>query len=763
MKTKKRKRYSYVWMLGCILAVACCLPSKMVLAATTGTVTASKLNVRSKVTTSSTSLGTVVKGTQVTILSSTKDKKNVTWYKITVLIREKKVTGYVASKYISKNKTYRYVMRDGKVTASALNIRASTSTSSKIMATVKKGTKVKAYKTLTVKGITWYKVKLTVKGKTIYGYVYKKYIALDKITRKGSTYVLGAIKSKTAVMYKYANVYTTRKVVLNQNNPIIILGGLTVGSTKWYKVKARVNKTVLFGYVKSSTVTKLKGTTSSTISEKGTIIKKATARKLASTVAGKVNSLVSGLRVTVRGSVTVQNVVWYKCTYTINKTSKTAYVLASYVSLSGDVKFEEGIAKFPSSYKSYLRKLHETYPKWKFVAINTGLDWDTIIKNQSYVGRNTIQSNVPKGGSVSAYSVPFSYLSTASGAYDWATDTYTLCDGSNWYTADTRVIEYYMDPRNSLNEESMLQFITLAYDDTQKVDVVSKILKNTFMEASFQVVDQLTTKKVEGNYAQTFMQAGKLAGTSPYFLAQRSRQELGVNGSGSVSGTYEGYEGYYNFYNIGANDSALGMAIANGLRWASTGTTYERPWTNPIKSIVGGAKYIASSYIQKGQNTSYFQKFNVVYYPYYAHQYMTSIQAPYQEAKSKYASYKAMGIISDSNVFYIPVYENMPSKVCQLPKTSGNPNSYLKSVSVKNGSEKLTLTPSFEYKTTSYTMVVPKEVENVTIDMTPVSKFSTISGGGTYTLTSGETKTVTLTCTAQNKTVTQYKIKIVRL
>lgn len=115
----------------------------------------------------------------------------------------------------------------------------------------------------------------------------------------------------------------------------------------------------------------------------------------------------------------------------------------------------------------------------KFVAVNTGLDWNTVIKEETRVGRNTIQSELPNGGT---YGVPFSYLSTESGAYDWSKDKYTLMDGTNWFTADTKVIEHYMDPRNFLTSDKIFQFEAQAYDSTQKSSVVSSILSNTFMK-----------------------------------------------------------------------------------------------------------------------------------------------------------------------------------------------------------------------------------------------------------------------------------------
>lgn len=89
---------------------------------------------------------------------------------------------------------------------------------------------------------------------------------------------------------------------------------------------------------------------------------------------------------------------------------------------------------------------------------------------------------------------------------------------------------------------------------------------------------------------------------------------------------------------------------------------YDRPWTTPKKSIIGGAKFIASSYIAKGQFTSYLKKYNVNpngYYNVYNHQYMTNITAPSSEARTSYTTYNNNGLFNLPLSFSIPVYQNM--------------------------------------------------------------------------------------------------------
>lgn len=96
---------------------------------------------------------------------------------------------------------------------------------------------------------------------------------------------------------------------------------------------------------------------------------------------------------------------------------------------------------------------------------------------------------------------------------------------------------------------------------------------------------------------------------------------------------------------------------------------YDRPWTSPKSAIVGGAKFISSSYISKGQFTSYLKKFNVNpngSYKVYNHQYMANLAAPSSEAISSFNSYKANNLLILPLEFTIPIFENMP-EYTQLP------------------------------------------------------------------------------------------------
>ena len=172
--------------------------------------------------------------------------------------------------------------------------------------------------------------------------------------------------------------------------------------------------------------------------------------------------LANGTAVTVVGEDTASDgVLWYKIRFTgSGGAQKTGYVSSHYVKLASqniasDRDFEAYMTQqgFPESYKQGLRELHSKYPKWKFTALQTGLDWNTAVKEESKITRNLV-----------ARSSISSWKSTEDGAYDWATGTWPGFDGSSWVAASRDIISYYMDPRNFLNETYIYQFMNQSYD-----------------------------------------------------------------------------------------------------------------------------------------------------------------------------------------------------------------------------------------------------------------------------------------------------------
>ena len=92
----------------------------------------------------------------------------------------------------------------------------------------------------------------------------------------------------------------------------------------------------------------------------------------------------------------------------------TGFVSSDYIkfptAITSDGDFEKYMNSqgFPESYKPGLRELHAQYPQWTFTALQTNLDWNTVIENESVIGRNLVgRENIS------------SWKSTATGAYDW--------------------------------------------------------------------------------------------------------------------------------------------------------------------------------------------------------------------------------------------------------------------------------------------------------------------------------------------------------
>lgn len=440
---------------------------------------------------------------------------------------------------------------------------------------------------------------------------------------------------------------------------------------------------------------------------------------------------------------------WYK----ISCGNVTGYVSAAYVQLtssgsqgSSDADFESYMTKqgFPESYKPYLRKLHEQHPKWIFTAQKLGVDWNTALKEECVVGRNLVHS-----------SALASWKSMEKGAYDFNGGYWYGLDGS-WVAASKEIIMYYMDPRNFLNDTYIFMFENQSYDPSYQTESgVKTILADTFMSGSYTCPD--TKKKY--TYSQTFMDAAKKSGVSPYHLASRCRNEQGVNGAPQSLGTVKGYENYFNFFDIQAYATSTMTAAEMGCKYAkTTNPTYLLPWTNQYKSIVGGSIFLGTGYITKGQDTLYLQKFDMVdggnglYY----HQYMTCVFGQANEAISLKNAY-SQDILNSAMEFKIPVYNNMPDKLCPKPTSSGDNNNYLKSLSVSGTS----ISPKFDKFTASYTAKVNAEVSSVTVNANPLGKSAKVSGKGKLSLKTGE-NTVKVTCTAASGVKRTYTIKITR-
>lgn len=298
--------------------------------------------------------------------------------------------------------------------------------------------------------------------------------------------------------------------------------------------------------------------------------------------------------------------------------------------------------KYPGI-KEKIENLKREHPNWNFKILYTGIDWNEAITYE-YTGHGKTPKNlVPDSSSYSG---------------DW------ICgyckdkkyDSGSWKCASVSAIKYMMDPRASLNSSDIFQFLELSYNGESgySKDVVRTMLKGSFLD--------------NNTYIDSIMDNCKKYNVNPYYIVARILQEQGKNGSILVKGNgYNGqYVGYYNVFNIGASGSNKEKVILNGLAKAKS-----NGWTSMELSLEGGIKAISSSYIAVGQNTMYFQKFDVENSDgkMYWHQYMQNILAAQSEGTTLRKTLNNINAINYSYTFIIPVYENMPTNTSSRPST----------------------------------------------------------------------------------------------
>lgn len=462
-------------------------------------------------------------------------------------------------------------------------------------------------------------------------------------------------------------------------------------------------------------------------------------RKSADVNSTSLNTLTLGANVTILQEVSGKSTncadgKWYRINYYGNN---QGYMCKQYVTKKSDIidtdsAYAETLKKegFPDSYIPFLTKIHKKYPTWIFKAGKTNLNFSSSV---------TAENNK-------------NYMQTTNDNYRVSS---TPSEASSWFTVNSGVIAFYMDPRNWLTEERIFMFEKLDYS-SELDSIYPSLIKSIFNGG----------KLSDDKYTIPMFNAGKNTLISPVHIASRIRQEVGINGSDSINGTkftFKGkeYEGYYNFFNIGAHEETIDgvkyNSIVRGLAYAAKLISRSgEVWDNIETSITEGASFLANGYINKGQGTLYYQKFNVgpnAYYNTYTHQYQTNIQAPATEGNSTYNSYKKANVLNETFIFEIPIFNNMPQYV-SLPG-AGNNNNYLSSITIDN----YTLSPTFDKDILTYETYVTKDTNKITINAKPEMESSKIEGIGTIDLQTDKTD-IAIIVTAENMEKRTYTITI---
>ena len=377
----------------------------------------------------------------------------------------------------------------------------------------------------------------------------------------------------------------------------------------------------------------------------------------------------------------------------------TAIIMQLMITPSGNERYFSGAAErycqdliakgFPNDYAVALTELHLLHPNWEFIPLliteqKSTYNWNYVIDRETEDGELNV---IYKSDTYAPYHHPLNKE-----IYD-----------NGYYQASRDTVEYFMDPRNFLNEVDVFQFYTLSGNSSATKKQVEAVLAGTFMEES-KLENGLT-------YAEYFMELGKEFDINPIFLAAKVRQEQGTAGTSPIIsgvcgtklhefyinqteksengsavlpptiGSFQDNEllslnGYYNPFNVGATGTGLFKIYYNAMKRAQTGTPEKADewgnggaWNTQWKALYGGAYFLKKNYIDRYQSTVYLQKFDVDgrSESNFSHQYMTAVFGAMGEGRSLYQSFASLDALDSPASFLIPVYADMPDTICADP------------------------------------------------------------------------------------------------
>lgn len=324
---------------------------------------------------------------------------------------------------------------------------------------------------------------------------------------------------------------------------------------------------------------------------------------------------------------------------------------ANYISQEEADKICPGISNLVNSLKN-------SHPNYNFQFYNTGIDWNEAILRE-YQGHGYSPTNLFSPGS--KYSGMWYCPVCGTKKFDNG-----LC------CASMEALKYMMDPRNSITEDSVFQFKSLETADAG-YNEIARVVAGTFLN--------------DAECINAIVEATQVHNINGFYLVAKMLTEHGTNGSTLSRGVQKNGVIYYNFFNIGASGNGAATIIERGTNYAANAG-----WNTKRLSILGGAEMVRKSYIGKGQNTCYYQKFNVVNTEsgLFTHQYAQSILSAENEGRKFKSYYTIDGNITGNHTFIIPLYNNMPATAATRPSTSTkNIMTYETAVVTANGGLKV--------------------------------------------------------------------------
>ena len=592
----------------------------------------SKLNLRASASTSGAILASLTNGTQVTVHSNANG-----WAKITASGK----TGFVSSQFLSasngsstsspppakeENKTSTSYV---KVQAgSKLNLRASASTSGAILASLANGTQV----TVHSNSNGW--AKITASGKT--GFVSSQYLSASNGSSTSSP-----PPAKEEVIVKAVNVSSGSSLNMrnkpNTNASVIVKLAkgveVTVLSEQngWTKIKVYGQE----GYVSSEYLSIVQTEADSkedpeetvTIPENQTpeanepVAPPGTVDEIPpseNTTIVKYVNVSQGSSLNMRSNPTTSGSILTKLprgTLVTVHSEENGWAKVSVNGLDGYISTQYLVDQMENSQDSSKRIINTTNTQYKvtledFTLMQMLASPQTDTRYATYIREDALILNDPanptsgkvqgagwktRGGPGTNHWVvgtvkngdTLQILSSTKGndGYTW----YQIGFTKSWVNASPDDVKKYLDPKNFINDPvASFQFLKLS--ETTSLD-------------PFEVNEKiLSGKGVLAGHAATFATASEKYGVNEIYLMAHALLETG-NGTSQLAKGVELYgKTVYNMFGIGAFDQT---AVSSGASFA-----YNAGWFTPEAAIIGGAQFIAQSYINKGQDTLYKMRWN---------------------------------------------------------------------------------------------------------------------------------------------------------
>ncbi|MBP2005382.1 SH3 domain-containing protein [Halobacillus andaensis] len=573
------------------------------------------------------------------------------WYEATVYVNYEAKTGYIHKKQVETAANSQDNLT-GIAEKSSTNVYSTASSHSNILKSYSNGTILK-YKTYLN---DWYEATVYVDGEKVTGYIHKEDVETGE--RDGEELSgIGLLKSTNV----YSDASTDSRIL--KSYPTGSNLRFREYSSDWYIAQVYINGEKETGYIHKDHVEK---EAENNDELQGIGLKNPTSVYEAAST----NS--TPLKSYGKGSILKYNNFsenWYEATVYLNGEAETGYIHKEHVeNKKGETESVNGLA---ATDQSKLYELASTdSPSIKSFEKNDVLKLETFSNNWYKV--QSYQNEVEISGYMHADDISLEDVAYENTTYDVdfyetleqqaATNPPPKSDGSGVNDASKEEIEYYLNPNNFSEEsDSFFQFLVLSQPAGLNADNINK--------------DVLFNAGTLTDTAESFVEAGQKYNVNEAYLISHALHETNYGASelaegvpvdeeGEIVNESEAEQTVYNMYGIGAVDAA---PVSGGAK-----TAFDNEWFTPEEAIVGGAKFAADQYVNRGQNTLYKMKWN-----------------PDSPTWNQYATHVAWADIQTKTIsdiyettenyvltFDVPSYEDQPSPI-DKPEPSDPEGSYL--------------------------------------------------------------------------------------